>query len=92
MGAKQRNFHKDVFARMGYEAETEHIQEAYLAGDKDKAAALVPDRLVDDITLVGPAEKVREDVRRWEEAGVSMLLVTCRSVPELRSVADAVLG
>jgi F420-dependent oxidoreductase-like protein len=92
MGARQRNFHKDVFARMGYEAETEQIQEAYLAGEKDKAAALVPDRLVDDITLVGSAEQVREDVRRWEEAGVSMLLVTCGDVEELRTVADAVLG
>jgi F420-dependent oxidoreductase-like protein len=92
MGAKQRNFHKDVFARMGYEAETEQIQQAYLAGEKDKAAALVPDGLVEDITLVGSPERVREDVRRWEEAGVSMLLVTCRSVDELRAVADAVLG
>jgi F420-dependent oxidoreductase-like protein len=92
MGAEQRNFHKDVFARMGYEAETEKIQQAYLAGEKDKAAALVPDTLVDDVTLVGPPERVREDVRRWEEAGVSMLLVTCRSVDELRAVADAVLG
>jgi alkanesulfonate monooxygenase SsuD/methylene tetrahydromethanopterin reductase-like flavin-dependent oxidoreductase (luciferase family) len=92
MGAKQRNFHRDVFARMGYEAETEQIQQAYLTGDKDKAAALVPDSLVEDITLVGPPERVREDVRRWEEAGVSMLLVTCRSVDELRAVADAVLG
>jgi len=92
MGAKQRNFHKDVFARMGYEAETEQIQQAYLAGEKDRAAALVPDSLVDDITLVGSTERVREDVRRWEEAGVSMLLVTCRGVDELRAVADAVLG
>jgi F420-dependent oxidoreductase-like protein len=92
MGSKQRNFHKDVFARMGYEAETEQIQQAYLDGEKDKAAALVPDRLVEDITLVGPPERVREDVRRWEDAGVSMLLVTCRSVEELRAVAGAVLG
>jgi F420-dependent oxidoreductase-like protein len=92
MGAKQRNFHKDVFARMGYDAEADQIQHAYLAGDKDEAAALVPDSLVEDITLVGPPERVREDVQRWEEAGVSMLLVTCRSVEELRAVADAVLG
>jgi F420-dependent oxidoreductase-like protein len=92
MGAKQRNFHKDVFTRMGYEAETEQIQQAYLAGEKDEAAALVPDRLVDDITLVGSVEQVRDDVTQWEDAGVSMLLVTCRSVAELRRVAEAVLG
>jgi F420-dependent oxidoreductase-like protein len=92
MGAKQRNFHRDVFVRMGYEAETERIQQAFLAGEKDKAAAAVPDSLVEDITLVGSTERVREEVARWEEAGVSMLLVTCRSVEELRAVAEAVLG
>jgi len=92
MGAKQRNFHRDVFVRMGYEAETEQIQQAYLAGEKDKAAAAVPDRLVEDITLVGTPDRVREDVARWEDAGVSMLLVTCQSVGELRAVAEAVLG
>jgi F420-dependent oxidoreductase-like protein len=92
MGARQRNFHRDVFVRMGYEAETERIQQAYLAGEKDKAAAEVPDSLVEDITLVGSTERVREDVARWEEAGVSMLLVTCQSVEELRAVAEAVLG
>jgi F420-dependent oxidoreductase-like protein len=92
MGSKQRNFHRDVFVRMGYEAETEHIQQAYLAGEKDRAAAAVPDSLVEDITLVGSTERVREDVARWEEAGVSMLLVTCASVGELRAVAEAVLG
>jgi F420-dependent oxidoreductase-like protein len=92
MGSKQRNFHRDVFVRMGYGAETEQIQQAYLAGEKDKAAAAVPDNLVEDITLVGSTERVREDVARWEEAGVSMLLVTCASVGELRAVAEAVLG
>jgi F420-dependent oxidoreductase-like protein len=92
MGSKQRNFHRDVFVRMGYEAETEQIQQAYLAGEKDKAAAAVPDSLVEDITLVGSTGRVREDVVRWEEAGVSMLLVTCQSVGELRAVAEAVLG
>jgi F420-dependent oxidoreductase-like protein len=92
MGSERRNFHRDVFVRMGYEAETEQIQQAYLAGKKDEAAAAVPDSLVEDVTLVGPTEQVREDVVRWEEAGVSMLLVTCRSVEELRAVAEAVLG
>lgn len=92
MGARQRNFHADVFARMGYAAEVEAIQEAFLAGDRERAAALVPDALVDEIALVGPRERVREQVARWEEAGVSMLLMGCRSVAELRAVADAVLG
>ena len=54
MGAKDRNFHKDVFARLGYEAECEKIQEAYLAGRKDEAASYVPTSMVEDVYLIGP--------------------------------------
>lgn len=92
MGARQRNFHADVFARMGYEAEVAAIQDAFLGGDRERAAALVPDALVDEIALVGSRERIRDRAARWEAAGVSMLLVGCRSLAELRSVAEAVLG
>jgi hypothetical protein len=48
------NFHHEVFARMGYEAEAKTIQDAYLAGDKRTAIAAVPTRLVEDVALIGP--------------------------------------
>ena len=54
MGAKDMNFHFDVFARMGYEAEARRIQDLYLDGRKDEAAAAVPTAMVEDIALVGP--------------------------------------
>jgi F420-dependent oxidoreductase-like protein len=76
MGAKDRNFHKDVFARMGYEAECEAIQEAYLDGRKADAAALVPTRMVEDVYLVGPPEKIRDDLEAWRETCVTTLLVS----------------
>ena len=58
MGARDANFHSEVFARMGYEAEAKAIQDAYLAGDKKGAIAAVPTRLVEDVALIGPWAKI----------------------------------
>ena len=46
MGAKGKNFYNDLAVRYGYEEEAEKIQDLYLAGKKDEAAAAVPDELV----------------------------------------------
>ena len=61
MGAKEMNFHFDVFVRMGFEAEAHKIQELYLDGHKDEAAAAVPTAMVEKIALIGPRA---EDPRR----------------------------
>src|SRR5205823_5976290 len=61
MGARNRNFHADVPRRMGYEADVEKIQDAYLGGRKDEAAALVPTELVEKLALIGPPDKIRHD-------------------------------
>ncbi len=92
MGARDQNFHKSVFERMGYAEVAEQIQEHYLAGRKDQAAALVPDELVSEITIIGDADEVRAGVRRWEQAGVDMLVLTLRTPEEVRRVAEVVLG
>ena len=92
MGAKEQNFHKLVFERMGYADVADRIQELYLAGRKDEAAALVPDELVAEVTIIGDADEVRAGVRRWEDAGVTMLILTLGSVDEVRRIADVVLG
>src|SRR6266496_3131232 len=54
MGARGRNFYNDLARRFGYEAEAEAIQDAYLDGRKDEAAALVPAELVEHTSLIGP--------------------------------------
>jgi alkanesulfonate monooxygenase SsuD/methylene tetrahydromethanopterin reductase-like flavin-dependent oxidoreductase (luciferase family) len=92
MGAKEVNFHKLVFERMGYRDVADRIQQLYLEGRKDEAAALVPDELVAEVTIVGDEDEVREGVRRWEEAGVTMLILTLNSPDEVRRMADVVLG
>jgi F420-dependent oxidoreductase-like protein len=76
MGARGRNFYNDLAVRYGYEAEAAAIQEAYLAGRKDEAAALVPASLLAGTSLVGPQSYVAERVAAMRESGVTTLSVT----------------
>jgi len=92
MGAKDMNFHKDVFGRMGYEKEVQEVQDLFFEGKRDAAIAAVPDSLVTDISLIGSAAKIRDDLAEWEDAGVTMLVVGARSLDELRTTAETVLG
>jgi len=76
MGAKGRNFYNDLAHRYGYEAEAEAIQDLYLAGKKDEAAAAVPAEFAELMNLVGPAGYVKERIQAFKEAGVTTLNVT----------------
>ena len=75
MGARDRNFHADVARRMGYEAEVDQIQDLYLSGKKDEAAAAIPRSLIEQLTLIGPIEKIRDDLEPWKASQVTTLLV-----------------
>jgi F420-dependent oxidoreductase-like protein len=92
MGAREMNFHKQVFARMGYEAEAERIQDLFLDGRRDEAIAAVPRSLAAAISIVGSREQVRDELSRWEEAGVTMLVVGGSSVEQIRRTAEVILG
>jgi F420-dependent oxidoreductase-like protein len=91
MGAKGTNFHANVAIRMGYEAEVARIQELYLSGHKDEAAAAVPTRLLEQLTLIGPADKIRHDLEAWRESLVTTLLIA-GDPATLRAAAEIVLG
>jgi len=88
MGAQEANFHNQVFVRMGYADLAAEVQRLYLSGEKDKATALIPDELVDDMHIVGTPSEVKERVAEWEETGVTTLLLSSRSADEVRSVAE----
>jgi F420-dependent oxidoreductase-like protein len=92
MGAKDMNFHKDVFARMGYEKEADEIQDLFFEGKRDEAIQAVPRQMVADISLVGSPGRIREGVAEWDEAGVTMLVVGARSLDEMRQMAEVILG
>jgi alkanesulfonate monooxygenase SsuD/methylene tetrahydromethanopterin reductase-like flavin-dependent oxidoreductase (luciferase family) len=91
MGARGANFHFDVAVRLGYEAEATKIQDLYLDGKKDEAAAAVPTRLVEEVALIGSADKIRADLDEWRESIVTTLLVG-GDAATVRRVAELVLG
>jgi F420-dependent oxidoreductase-like protein len=76
MGAKGANFHFDVFARMGWEAECHRIQDLYLDGHKADAIAAVPAGLVADVALIGPIDKVRDELPQWKDTCITTALVS----------------
>lgn len=90
MGAKEKNFHFDVFCRMGYEEAATKIQEAFLDGRKADAIAAVPTEMVEEICLIGPKEKVRDELDAWKETCVTTMLVS-GDVNILRNMAELVL-
>jgi F420-dependent oxidoreductase-like protein len=91
MGARGVNFHANVAIRMGYEGEVAKIQECYLDGRKDEAAAAVPTRLVEQLTLIGSPAKIRHDLEAWRESIVETILIG-GDPATLRQAAELVLG
>jgi F420-dependent oxidoreductase-like protein len=91
MGARSANFHANVAIRMGYEQEVERIQELYLGGQKQEAAAAVPTALLEQLTLIGPKEKIRHDLEAWRDSIVTTLLIAGDQAT-LRTAADLVLN
>src|SRR5829696_2349673 len=91
MGAKGKNFHANVAIRLGYEKEVEEIQDLYLGGKKDDAAAKIPRQLIEDMSLIGPEDKIRGDLEKWRESIVTTLLVS-GDAATVRKAAELVLG
>jgi F420-dependent oxidoreductase-like protein len=91
MGAKGKNFHANVPIRMGYEKEILEIQDLYLDGKKDEAAAKIPFELIEAMSLIGPEDKIRDDLAKWRESVVTQLMIQ-GDQNLLRTAAELVLG
>ncbi len=89
MGHRNKNFHKEMMIRRGYGDAAERIQELFLAGRKDEAAAAVPDEWVDAKALVGPAERIQARYRPWEDSGATALTVRTKQDEAVRIMAKA---
>ncbi|MER5601838.1 LLM class F420-dependent oxidoreductase [Streptomyces sp. NPDC002265] len=88
MGHAARNFHADLMARMGYEKEARRIQELFLSGRREEAVLAVPDAFADEISLVGPRERVAERLQAWRAGPVTDLLALVRDPHTLRVLAE----
>ena len=95
MGARSKNYYNDLVKRLGYEAAAVDIQNLFLGGRRKEAEAAVPDALIDDISLVGPKERIRDRLQAWKELAKDLRvgsLVLSGATPEaLRVVAEAAL-
>jgi F420-dependent oxidoreductase-like protein len=88
MGARGKNFYYELASRYGFQKEADEIQDAYLSGRKDEAAALVPAELAEKTSLIGPAGYVGERLAAYRETGVTTLNVTALSPTHARRVKD----
>ncbi|MEI5100250.1 LLM class F420-dependent oxidoreductase [Streptomyces sp. PmtG] len=88
MGPAKRNFHADLMARMGYADAARRVQELFLAGRREEAVRAVPDAFADEISLVGPRERIAERLELWREGPVTDLLVLPREPHTLRVLAE----
>jgi F420-dependent oxidoreductase-like protein len=95
MGAKNKNFYHEYATRMGYGEAADQIQELYLSGKKAEAEALVPNALLDDVSLIGPRERIIERLGPWKEAGkrgeVGSMLVGVQDPAVLELLANEML-
>ena len=88
MGAKSRNFHTELMARMGFEDEAHHIQDLFFEGKRDEAIMAVPDAFADEISLVGPKARIAERLEAWRATPVTTLLVGGADPDTMRFLAD----
>ena len=91
MGARGKNFYNDLACRYGYEAAAKEIQDLYLDGKKVEATAAVPDELVDEVALLGPKERIADQLGAWKESGITTLIVGSAQPEALQLMAELVL-
>ncbi len=95
MGARSKNFYNDLAKRLGYEEAAETIQNYYLDGKKREAEAAVPTALIDEISLVGPADRIRDRMAAWKDVArshkVRTMVLTGGTADALRVAAEAAL-
>ena len=92
MGAKGKNFHTELMSRMGFENEAKKIQNLFLEGKREEAIAAVPSDFCDEISLVGPADRIRDRLQAFEDSPITMLNIAARTSHELREVSEIILG
>jgi F420-dependent oxidoreductase-like protein len=94
MGSREQNFYNQLVQRYGFEAAARSVQDLYLEGKKQEAAAVIPDELIDMVSLCGPRDAVRDRLAAFREAGVGTLMITPMAfssedrIAQLRAIAE----
>jgi alkanesulfonate monooxygenase SsuD/methylene tetrahydromethanopterin reductase-like flavin-dependent oxidoreductase (luciferase family) len=88
LGARDKNFHADMMASNGFSDAASRIQELYLSGRTEEAAAAVPDEYLDEEALVGPPARLKERLARWRDAGVTGVTLQHPTLPAIEALAE----
>jgi alkanesulfonate monooxygenase SsuD/methylene tetrahydromethanopterin reductase-like flavin-dependent oxidoreductase (luciferase family) len=94
MGAREKNFYNDYAKRLGYEDAAAEIQDAFLGGRRKDAMAAVPDKMIDELFLVGTPDRIKGRLKEWKAAAegnrVGTMLLSGANLEVLRLAAEAV--
>jgi F420-dependent oxidoreductase-like protein len=94
MGSREKNFYNQLVQRYGFEDAAHEVQDLYLEGKKDEAAAAIPGELIDAVSLAGPPDVVRDRLAVYRDAGVGTLQISPMAfdfegrLAQLRQVAE----
>jgi alkanesulfonate monooxygenase SsuD/methylene tetrahydromethanopterin reductase-like flavin-dependent oxidoreductase (luciferase family) len=88
MGARGKNFYNELACRYGFDEAAKKIQDLYLDGKKAEATAAVPDQLADEVSLVGPKERIRDRLAAWRESPVTTMICGFGQPEALRLMAE----
>lgn len=92
MGARGKNFYHELACRYGFQAAADHVQDLYLAGQKEEAAQAIPDDLVDAVALCGPKARIAEKLEVWQASPITTLNMTTFDPATVRVMAELVMG
>ena len=92
MGAKGQNYHTKLAARMGLGDTALEIQDLFMSGKREEAVMAVPKDFADEISLVGPAGRIKERLAAWEDSPVTAINIAPRSIPEMQQIAEIFFG
>ncbi len=90
MGAPSANFHVNLLNRMGFGETVNRVQELFLAGQRNEAIAAVPDELADEISLVGPAARIKDRVKPWLDSPVTTMIAGTNDPAAIHVLAEAI--
>jgi F420-dependent oxidoreductase-like protein len=90
MGAEDTNFHADVYRRMGYAEVVDDVTKLFRSNQKDKAATIIPDEVIDDAAIIGDLDYVRKQIKAWQAAGVTMMVVSGRNTEQINELAGLI--
>ncbi|HEY7137365.1 MAG TPA: LLM class F420-dependent oxidoreductase [Acidimicrobiia bacterium] len=91
MGARGRNFYNRLAVRLGFADAAHQVQSLYMSERRLEAAAAIPDELIDEVALVGPRERIRDQLEAWKASRVTTMIIMAPDAHTMRAVAELAL-